>query len=676
MESFACQLGASLAHSGWAQTGKTTQGGTISVTNAFYIVYVQDIRGSGVGLYTITTGPSHPAGQGLNVLFGGGNPSTSFNTIRSFTTGTDYIQDTRTKSSANRMVALDAFGTAAPLGTTGVRTTYLLPGPTGATNTTPDRLTIIQDVNVNGSTFEDTTVEVTTTIRNNGTATVQIGVRYLWDFQVGLDDGPTFRVNTARCSALTTESEFDNPSFSSYRIEDNDVNPSPPTFDIFGTVTGPSTVTPTPTPPTVLQYVCWPNSIGTAFDYTVNPALDIATAAGTCQSGTGGGDSAVLYFFGRNVGSALSIPPGGQQTVSASLFLSPPLPPPPVTPCITRNARFWFTRAETNESSCVTLQKAISANCEGTLDLGFMNLPTLPRYGNVTDPTEIAAIEALGFYWKSQGSTGEPGGTQSDHSPASTLCKARKNLAVELIAATANVALFGTDPSVCTYPNGGTVTNFPADLLDQARAAAAGVDASQVAYFTVLLRKFNASGVLNDFPSGLVECSSGKSSALRKLSRDPTTQISCPGINNTCDTAETVVFANASDPFAPAKFSRTVSLANLNYLNVTNPMPAPPCGVGGPGAVWKITPDVGKSNRVFTVNTFGSNFATVLAVWTGTCGSGGSNLVAVTNGCTNNVPPFMQSQLSFVTDGVNTFYIVGEGANGAIGKLKIQVTSP
>ena len=179
--------------------------------------------------------------------------------------------------------------------------------------------------------------------------------------------------------------------------------------------------------------------------------------------------------------------------------------------------------------------------------------------------------------------------------PASALCQARKNLAVELIAATANVALFGADPSACTYLNGHTVTNFPPDLLDQARAAAAGADASQVLYFTVLLRKFNSSGVLNDFPSGSVECSPGKSSALRKLSRDPTTQISCPGINNSCDTAEAVVFANASDPFAPAKFSRTASLTNPNFLNVTNAMPGPPCGAGGPGAVWKITPDVGQN---------------------------------------------------------------------------------
>jgi hypothetical protein len=33
-------------------------------------------------------------------------------------------------------------------------------------------------------------------------------------------------------------------------------------------------------------------------------------------------------------------------------------------------------------------------------------------------------------------------------------------------------------------------------------------------------------------------------------------------------------------------------------------------------------------------------------------------------------------QLSFNTDGTNTFYIVGEGPVGQYGKLKITVTSP
>src|SRR5258708_39303585 len=64
----------------------------VSAGNAFYQVFVQDTSGSGVGLYTATTGPSHPAGSGLNVLFGNGGAATRFNTIPSYSNGADYVQ--------------------------------------------------------------------------------------------------------------------------------------------------------------------------------------------------------------------------------------------------------------------------------------------------------------------------------------------------------------------------------------------------------------------------------------------------------------------------------------------------------------------------------------------------------------------------------------------------------
>lgn len=263
--------------------GKSITGGTLTAGNAFYKVHVEDVPGFGVGLYTITTGPAHPAGSGLNVLFGGGSPGTTFNTIRSYTSGTDYVQDTQNKSSVNTVVSLDPFGTATPIGTTGFRTTYMLPGPP----TTPDALTIISDVKVNGTTFEDSTIEVTTDVINDGNSSVTIGIRYLWDFQIGDDDGPTFQQINPNSAVRVNEAEFIGPAFMQYRIEDNDVNPSPPTFFIFGTVTGPATVT--PTPPDLLQYVCWPDAFDTSFGYTVDQTRDIATTVSDCQTGTGGG---------------------------------------------------------------------------------------------------------------------------------------------------------------------------------------------------------------------------------------------------------------------------------------------------------------------------------------------------------------------------------------------------
>ncbi len=292
--------------------------------------------------------------------------------------------------------------------------------------------------------------------------------------------------------------DFTNATFEAYRIVDNDVNPHPPTFNIFGTVTGPSTVTPTPTPPDLLQYVCWPSASGTAFEYTVDPTRDIATTASDCQSGTGGGDTAVSHFFGHDRNDALLISSGASITVSASLFLTP-INSVSNAPCVTRPARFWFTHQESTDPTCATLRSAIDADC-GVLNLGFLDLPNGFQDGTNVKDAEDAMIEALGLYWKSSGVTGEIGGTQSSKSKGSSLCVKRKQLAVELIAAIANVQLLGTDPSQCSFVNAKTNVNFSSDLLDQARIAAAGSDVSAIVSMTAMLHLFNGGGQANDFP--------------------------------------------------------------------------------------------------------------------------------------------------------------------------------
>jgi hypothetical protein len=636
--------------------------GVLSAGNGFYQVFVQSTPGLGVGLYTMETGPSHPAGNGLDVLFGQGVPGTSFNTIRSYSSNTDYIQEGG-KTSINPTFLLDPFGTVTALGTTGFRTTYILPGGSNS----PDAMTIIQDVQINGTTFEDSTIDVSTTIINNGTNTLSVGARYFWDYQIGLDDGPVFQpllsISSASrgCSEFTTEIDFTNATFEAYRMVDNDVNPHPPTFSIFGTVNGPNTVTPLPTPPDLLQYVCWPSADATAFEYTVDPTRDIATMASDC-SGESGGDSAVSYFFGHDRNSGLLIQPGASTTVSASLFLTP-INSVSNAPCVTRTSRFWFTHEQSSDPTCATLLSAIDANC-GVLNLGFLDLPNGFQDGTNVKDDEDAMIEALGLYWKSSNLTGEIGGTQSSKSKGSALCTQRKKMAVELIAAIANVQLLGTDPSQCSYINAKTNVTFASDLLDQARITAAGGDPAAIASMTALLRLFNDGGQVNNLPSGIVECSATKSGSLKKLARDPTTQSTCPGVNNSCAAAEPVVFSSTGS-FSSAVFTKTVALNTY-----TNSFPAPACGSGGRNAAWEISPPVGAANRSFTVSTSSANFDSMIAVWEGNC----SNLVAVT--CANSVSGIGGETLSFQTDGTNTFFIVIEGASGQYGKLNLKITSP
>jgi hypothetical protein len=142
-------------------------------------------------------------------------------------------------------------------------------------------------------------------------------------------------------------------------------------------------------------------------------------------------------------------------------------------------------------------------------------------------------------------------------------------------------------------------------------------------------------------------------------------QDNCPGVNNTCGAAEVVAFPNSSNPFARAVFKR-----NINVSLFTDGMPAPACGNGGRDAIWKVLKTVGTTGRHFTIDTGGSNFDTMLSIWSGDC----TNLVAVT--CTNQFLGVGGERLGFTTDGTNTFFIVGEGSAGQYGKLKIQITSP
>ncbi|HUI05395.1 MAG TPA: hypothetical protein VL486_00155 [Verrucomicrobiae bacterium] len=324
---------------------------------------------------------------------------------------------------------------------------------------------------------------------------------------------------------------------------------------------------------------------------------------------------------------------------------------------VTRTARFWFTHGYSSDTNAATLLKAIAYN-GGAIDLGFITLATANRDSdNVIDAND-AFMEALSFYWQSKGKTGEDGGTQSAKLEASSLCTARKKLAVQLIAATANTGLLGTWPPNSTYVNRGAVTNFPADLISQAASVAAGGDLPAIHQMTVLLRKFNRSGITNNLPFGLVEISPQSGNRLRQISRDPTLKSDCPGINDTCDSALPLV----NFPFK----------ASVDLTQYANSLNAPSCSVTGHTAVWSVAPPVAAAGRQFLVNTDGSNFDTAISVREGGCGL--TDEIAEV-GCSDSVFGVGGEQLIFSTDGTNTYYIVVQGKNESVGRLKVTVRS-
>jgi len=244
-------------------------GGIAVFSNGIYNLALNTAGGS-VGRYTAGTGPSHPVtiltGSSQNVIYNGSIsfPGTTFNSIRSFTSGTTY-----TFGSVAGAVNMD---TCSPL---------VIPGPLGATITyflatcgpLTDTLIVQFTALLHGTTSTDSTIEFTTVIINTGLTARSVGVRYMIDFQIGPDDGPTFQALNPNGVATFLEIGFVPPAFESYRMQNNQGSVVP-LFNVLGTVTGPSSVSPTPTPPTELDYTRWPTAFSTAFDYTVVPGAN------------------------------------------------------------------------------------------------------------------------------------------------------------------------------------------------------------------------------------------------------------------------------------------------------------------------------------------------------------------------------------------------------------------
>lgn len=338
---------------------KEPEVGTIETGNTIYRVFVQDIPGEAVGDYTATTGPNHPLGAGRNLLYGSGIPGTSFNTFRSYTTMTDYTVDGLSVAEPPfTKVSIRQFGATFPLGTSGTRTTYVLPGPPA----TPDALTIVQDVNVIGTTFEDSYIEVRVEITNNSNVDTKIGIRYLWDLLIGSDDGPTFQTVNPISRLITNETKFSPPEFEAFQVADNDNNPNPPTYIVYGTVRCPANIG-ISTPPTRIQYAAWFASRATTFDYTIDPNRNITLRPNN--------DSAVLYYWGHNEETAITLNAnGGSFSSVAALFATKPGIVPPFINnniCIKVNRIFDVCRQEvthTKEQTVSSLKCGDFLGCE------------------------------------------------------------------------------------------------------------------------------------------------------------------------------------------------------------------------------------------------------------------------------------------------------------------------
>lgn len=242
----------------------------LTATNGILRVSIEN-AGTDIGVFTITTGASHP-NPNQTVFFPIG---TSYITLRDATASLMWVNGgafsgTPAPGLAGYTVTLMSSQPAAvtALGTTGFRTTYTLPS-----------YTVVQDVVINGTTLGDTNVRHSVTVTNTTGGARQFGLRYMWDWQIAANDASFFRMRNPDGAFTSTFATFAPPTFQLFEEVDNTTTP---TFSVFGTVQGGSLV-PAPTTPDQLRYSDWGTAMGLAWDF----------------SNTGGGsDSATEHYWG------------------------------------------------------------------------------------------------------------------------------------------------------------------------------------------------------------------------------------------------------------------------------------------------------------------------------------------------------------------------------------------
>ncbi|MHC4947964.1 MAG: hypothetical protein ACYTG1_06855 [Planctomycetota bacterium] len=315
---------------------------TLTAGNGIYTVFIDDTQFGTCGMWTAQTAALHPTGAGNDVIYASGNPGTSYTTLRSYDTGTFYV--TGSPSCGTSLC--------------GLTTPTITPVMSGATtvgydfqwtfadagNTIRFTQQLVVEGPVDGTeTVDDTVIRETHVVENLGPGTFNYGLRKMWDWEISgpgvFDDGPMFGdclVPQDACDQsmnMTPDGSMDGMYPQSYVINEDPVNivcggiitgscTGTPVYLVAGTVAPPSVLSPAPTAPEVLQFNSWPSMYNNCWQ----PAL---VNNSTCA----GGDTAIGYFYGLTMASALAIGPGGvaefTQYVVAGEDACPPIIVPP-----------------------------------------------------------------------------------------------------------------------------------------------------------------------------------------------------------------------------------------------------------------------------------------------------------------------------------------------------------
>jgi hypothetical protein len=257
-----------------------------------YQVVVEDAPAAdGMGVFGVVTGPDHPLGDGADVLAVRDGPDafSSYLTIRSYTTGTDYVQTSASPASGNLLLPLEPYASVIPE-TDGYRAFYDVPG----TTTAGESLAITSEVTSTGD-GPGATVRLTATVANRNVFPVKVGARYLLDISLAGDDGPVVSQGGVTYGEEAALAFPGTPAV----IGGGEYVES-------GGTQAPDAVT----------FAHWNRAFESAFD--------LAPDGGDVTSAGGLNDSALLYYFGGTSDSAVTLVPNESAIFSLVLGRTAP----------------------------------------------------------------------------------------------------------------------------------------------------------------------------------------------------------------------------------------------------------------------------------------------------------------------------------------------------------------
>jgi len=267
-------------------------------TDVFEVIVEDQAGADGRGVFGAMTGPAHPLNEGIEVLSlrGSDDAFSSFISVRSYTTGTDYVQTSAAPASNNPVVGLDQYATVSSI-TGGYRTVYDIPVSSPSAESL--ELTVAVSVADSGE------FNIAASVTNRNTFPIVAGVRFLLDIATVSDDGPAPTIGGAGGGSVEATIE-------------------PPTAEL--SVPPEALVITAASTPDSVVLAHWNRAFESAFDFAPDGS-DVTSPGGL-------NDSALLYYFGATEAQGLPIAAGG--TVTAGLVLAPPAqeatPTPEPTP--------------------------------------------------------------------------------------------------------------------------------------------------------------------------------------------------------------------------------------------------------------------------------------------------------------------------------------------------------